>query len=657
MARKLVVGNGHILVGIDDKARIRDFYYDYVGLDNHLAEDSLNRIGVWVDDMSDQAPPVFSWLDEPDWQFFADYKPETLAGSTTIVNEKLQLELHFLDLVYNEKNIFLRQVVVTNHANAKRKIKVFFNHQFRMYGVYKKDTVYFDPEDKTIIHYKGRRAALIGGIQDGVSGFSDYSVGLSGIEGKEGTWKDAEDGVLSKNAIEHGIVDSTVGFEKLVDAHGTQEFTLWIAIGKSLPEIKKLHDYVIKKSPDHLLESTQDYWYAWINRLELDFGDLSEEVIDLFKTSLLVMRTHVDNTGAIIASGDSELLRYGRDNYSYVWHRDAAIIASAFDRAGFHEVSRKFFEFCNEVVSDEGYFFHRYRCDKSLGSSWHPWISEGMRQLPIQEDETALVLVALWQHYQNTKDLEFVEKIYNSLIKKSANFILDFRAKNNLPFPSYDLWEMKYGIHGFTAASVSAALDAAANFADLLGKENDHAQFSKGAKEVASAIKKYFYNEKNKYFYKALDIKENRILHDETIDISSFYGFFNFNIYAVEDEKLREALLVLQEKLGCPGGGYVRFEDDQYYRVDDSLPGNPWIITTLWVTQYKIANAKNKQELSEAKADFAWVVDKALDTGILSEQINPHDNSQLSVSPLAWSHAEFVIAVVSYLEKFKKLDQ
>lgn len=655
MARKIVIGNGQTLVGLDQYARIRDFYYDYVGLDNHLAEDSLNRIGVWVDDQNDQSPPVFSWLSEPSWQFFSDYKPETLAGSTTAINENLQIELHFLDLVYNEKNILLRQVTVINHAKTKRKIKLFFNHQFRMYGVYKKDTVYYDPEDRTIIHYKGRRAALIGGEIAGKQGFSDYSVGLSGIEGKEGTWKDAEDGILSKNAIEHGVVDSTVSFESLADAEGSFDFCFWIVMGKSLSEIKKLHRYVLKKTPEHLLETTQDFWYAWVNRVELDFCDLSSEIVDLFKTSLLVMRTHVDNTGAIIASGDSELLRYGRDNYSYVWQRDAAYVALAFDRAGFHEVSRKFFEFCNEVISEEGYFFHRYRCDKSLGSSWHPWISQGRRQLPIQEDETALVLISLWKHYEFTKDLEFIEKIYNPLIKKSANFILGFRSQSHLPFPSYDLWEMKYGVHGFTASSVVAALESAANFARLLGKEEDESVFLQGSKQVKEAVQKHFFNERIQYFYKSLDFQEEEVLHDETVDSSSFYGLFKFGIFEVEDQKMKKAFSVLQKRLNCPNGGVARFEDDQYFRTSRDCPGNPWIITTLWSAQYKIAIASSKEELSQVKADLQWVLHSALDSGILPEQVDPVSGKQISVSPLAWSHAELVITIVDYVDKYQSL--
>src|SRR3989344_4069894 len=104
---------------------------------------------------------------------------------------------------------------------------------------------------------------------------------------------------------------------------------------------------------------------------------------------------------------------------------------------------------------------HKYRPDKSLGSSWHPWVRDGQKQFPIQEDETALVIYALWEHYQLSRDLEFIESIYNSLIKKATDFMVSYLdEKTGLPRASYDIWEQKYGISTFTASSVYGALTA-----------------------------------------------------------------------------------------------------------------------------------------------------------------------------------------------------
>jgi hypothetical protein len=39
-----------------------------------------------------------------------------------------------------------------------------------------------------------------------------WAIGTKRVRGAEGTWRDAEDGVLGRNAISQGSVDATVGF-------------------------------------------------------------------------------------------------------------------------------------------------------------------------------------------------------------------------------------------------------------------------------------------------------------------------------------------------------------------------------------------------------------------------------------------------------------
>ncbi len=640
-----------MLVGIDSHAQVADFYWEYVGLEDHLSGSAVNRVGVWVDDQ-------FSWLSDSGWNIASDYRNETLSGYIVAVNDRLSVELVFQDVVYNEKPIFLRSIIVKNKTNRARLIKVFLGHQFRMYGELKKDTVYYDPQDRTIVHYKGRRVAVIGGSLEGNDSFSQYSVGLSEIEGKEGTWKDAEDGHLTLNSIEHGTVDSTVGFEKVVEADDEFSFYSWVSMGKTLEESKLLHKYVLKKNPEHILKSTRDYWFAWVNKNTFSFHGLGSRAEELFKKSLLITRTHVDNTGGIIASGDSDMLWHGRDNYSYVWMRDAAFTAISLDRAGYYEVVRNFYLFSKDVISEEGYFHHRYRCDKSLGSSWHPWIKDGKPRIPIQEDETALVIYALWTHYQYTKDLEFIESLYNPLIKKASDFMLGFRNTNKLPKSSYDLWEEKFGIHTFTAATVCAALDVAAKFARILGKRMDEHLYSQGSREIKNAIIETMYSEEDNYFYKYVHLEDGELLHDKTIDASTFYGIFKFGILDIGDDRLEKMAHTLETRLKTQGefGNIVRYENDQYVTAhQEDTPGNPWIITTLWLAQYYIKKAKHEEDMAKAKELIDWTVRCALPSGILSEQIDPFTGGQLSAAPLAWSHAEYVTTIVEYMEKLEEL--
>jgi len=651
MARSLVLGNGNILVCMDKQAQVRDLYFPYVGLENHVGGQHKHRVGVWVEGK-------MRWLDN-NWDIKIQSEDNALIGNISARNNELGIELHFSDTVYNEKNIFIREITVKNLTDRRREIKLYFAHEFEIYESKRGDTVYFDPIRHTIIHYRGLRVFLINGQMDGKS-FNDYTTGIFNIDGKEGSYKAAEQGKLPKNPIEHGPTDSVIGFDINLNSHETKTIYYWMTIAKSIPEADELDNYVLNKTPLYLMNTTRDFWNAWVNRYNYNFHLLNDATVALFKKSLFVIRAHSDNHGAILASGDSGMLQFGKDSYGYSWPRDGAVSAFALDLTGNTNISRRYFQFCNATLSNDGFLLHKYCPDKSLGSSWHPWIHDGEIALPIQEDATAVVICALWNHYQISKDIEFIESIYNSFIKKASEFLLIYRDKTTrLPKPSYDLWEEKYGISTHTTALVIAGLIAASNFAQILGKKRSEERYREEANEIREKLITYLFDEKEGYFYKMLNVKNNQIINDKTLDISGFYGLFAFNVLDINDEKLTRFANVIKERLFCntPIGGFGRYEGDAYFRqrYDLNVPGNPWVITTLWMAQYYIAKAKTETDLKEAQRLIDWTIDRALESGLLAEQFNPYNGNPLSATPLTWSHAEFVITVIRYLDKLEDL--
>lgn len=648
MPKSLVLGNGNILLGLDKFAQVKDFYYPYVGLENQVGGHHVHKIGVWTEGK-------FSWIDDGTWEIKIDYSLETLVSQIEAINHNLKIKLEFADTVYNETDIFVREITVYNLGDQPRLIKLFFHQKFEIYESYRGDTAYYDPVKHVIIHYKGRRVFLINMVSD-LDGFDDFSIGNFNIEGKEGTFKDAEDGELSKNPIEHGLVDSVIGFSIQLKPLENKKVYYWIAAARLIDEAKKLNDLCLAKTPQHIIKTTSNFWRAWVNKELINFCSLEREIVELFKKSLLIIRTHVDNKGAILASGDSDMLQYGKDNYSYMWPRDGALVAISLDKVGDNNIAKRFFEFCNDVLSGEGYFMHKFLTDKSLGSSWHPWIKDGQMELPIQEDETALVIIALRQHFEFSKDLEFIENIYNSLIRKAAGFMVLFRDdQTNLPKPSYDLWEEKFGVHTFTASAVYAALVAAAEFADMLSKFDEAVIYKQAADKMKEGILKYLYNGKEGYFYKMITFENGSIKNNETVDTSSAYGIFKFNVLGIDDERLIKAFEKVEQELTIrtPVGGLARYSGDNYYRISQDLPGNPWFITSLWLAQYKIAKAQSEEQLKPAAGWLKWVHNNALLSGILSEQLNPLTGEQVSAAPLTWSHSEFVSTVLQYLRRLQ----
>lgn len=650
MSRLFTLGNGNILICLDRRGQVRDVYYPYVGLENHVSGRHVHRMGVYVGQRT-------YWFEEESWQMRTDSSHDLESCSFVAENSEIGVRLVFNDVVYNEKNIFIREVTVHNLWDQDRDIKVFFSQQFEISESYRGDTAYFDPRCQSIIHYKGRRAFLIN-AQWGDKSFDDHTIGIYEIEGREGSHIDAQDGHLEKNPIEHGSVDSVIGITISVPANSKESFYYWIAIGESIREVHQLNSYLLQKSPEHLMKTTGDFWHAWTNRRNFSFHGLSKKTIQLFKRSMLIMRTHVGNNGSIVASGDTDLLQHGRGSYSYMWPRDGALSAVALSRVGSFNASKRFFEFCNEIITDEGYFMHKYRPDGSLGSSWHPWVRNGNPELPIQEDETALVIYALWDYYELTKDLEFVESVYNSLIERAADFLVHYTYKDTgLPYPSYDLWEEKYGITTFSTAATYGALIAAANFAELLGKEAKKKLYLDTAEKMKEAILEYLYDEELGMFVKLINFQNGEVRCDKTLDMSSFYGIYKFGVLPIDDERVQKSIKTIEEKLSMKTNvtGVPRYEGDNYFRLGKDMPPNPWFITTLWLAQFYIREAKTEKDLEIVKECFNWVVKLAQPTGILSEQIHPYTGEQLSAAPLTWSHAEFLVTVIDYLEKLEEL--
>ena len=77
----------------------------------------------------------------------------------------------------------------------------------------------------------------------------------------------------------------------------------------------------------------------------------------------------------------------------------------------------------------------------------------------------------------------------------------------------------------------------------------------------------------------------------------------------------------------------------------------------MWVAQYYLALAKNKKGLEPVLKWINWVKDRATGSGILAEQFDAFTGEHLSAAPLTWSHAEYVITVISYLKKLEQIEK
>jgi glucoamylase len=649
MPRDIPVGNGALLVCFDQEYAIRDLYYPHVGQENH-AGGRPSRFGVWVGGQ-------FAWVG-PGWEKELRYASDTLVTRVSLYHRDLGVLLVCRDAVDFHDNVFLREIEVENMRPEEREIRLFFAQDLSISGNSIGDTAAFDPESGGVVHYKGARYFLANaGIPD-TDGFARYAVGQKEVAGREGTWRDAEDGLLSGNPIAQGSVDSVIGLSLTLAGVTRGRAFYWLAAGETWQKVRQLDAMVKSKGAGNLISRTADYWNLWARKETPPLAGLPDPVAELYRRSLLVLHTQIDWAGGILAANDSDIIQFNRDTYSYIWPRDGALVANALDLAGYPGAAQNFYRFIAGVIEPEGYLLHKYNPDGTPASSWHPWFERGERQLPIQEDETALVLWALWHHFVLYRDIEFIKPLYKPLIKNAADFICRYRdPATGLPAPSYDLWEERRGILSFTVGAVFGGLTAASLFCTVFGETDRADRYRKVAAEIRDAASTHLWREELGRFCRMVSYDEKgELVVDGTCD-ASLWGLFAFGLYSAADPRITATFSALREKLwvGTSVGGMARYEGDAFYRVSQELPGNPWFVATLWLADYLVQRAGSEAEMGEAIDILNWVASHALPSGVLAEQVHPYTGAPLSVSPLTWSHATFVATIQHLVRRLGRL--
>jgi len=669
MPRNVPLGNGKFLVAFDQAHQICDLYYPHVGQENHALGHPF-RIGVWVSGQ-------FRWLDDGRWERDVRYRPETLVSEVRLYHPDLNIELHVSEAVDFHENLLLRRFDIRIPSGPTREVRLFFHHDFHIDQNEVGDTAYYEPDRRALIHYKGLHWFLINGAVETdqapfeagentkaglVTGVHQWACGLKEIHNLEGTWRDAEDGQLSGSDVAHGSVDSTVGFTVHVSGGQTSRVWYWMATTKDFEEVTAINRAVRKRGPDAYLDRTDAFWKLWLKSHLPDLTGLPDSVIHEYKRSLLVIRTQIDNDGAIIAANDSDISSAVRDTYSYMWPRDGALVANALDRAGYLDLPRAFFAFCQRALTRQGYLLHKYNPDGSLASSWHPWRRNGKKTLPIQEDETALVLWALWEHFERFGDVYFIKPLYRSLICPMADFLVDYRhSETGLPLPSYDLWEERYGVLSWTIAATWGGLQAGANFAEAFGETDMAEKYRQVADEIKAGTDRRLWLPEQGCFARMVNRAPSGDWEIDSVIDASLVGLWQFGMYAPDDPKIVATMPAIRERLWVKTevGGIARYENDNYHQVSQDIeyvPGNPWFITTLWLAEWYAVTAKDTEDLKRSQELLEWVAARALPSGVLAEQVNPYTNEPLSVSPLTWSHAVYVATVQTWLQARARLD-
>lgn len=352
--------------------------------------------------------------------------------------------------------------------------------------------------------------------------------------------------------------------------------------------------------------------------------NIAPKIQKIIKISKEVIKDCSVENGAIVAANtDKPYCPKEAANYRFVWPRDAAFICVAAEYLGL-SIQEPFFKWIYERPED----FHE---DKLLYSNYSTngrIASMGKQYMP---DQTGTLLWSI--HYYYKKNLKNALK-FKDLIEHLANGLCSHWGKINFSIPTTDIWEEAHRQtssrikNNFTYSLASCARGLLCAY-----EITPNPIWKETASQMITKIEEA-YNKKNKYF-----LRNVGKISDPNVDSSMLGLVFPFKIYEPNDEKIVNTVKKIEEEI-VVNGGVHRFQFD-YFDSEGSAEegGGAWPVLNFWITIYwALAGDKNR-----ALKYYNWVVERSDKfKGFLPEQY--FDDFRVSIYPLAWSHAMFIIA-------------
>jgi len=308
-------------------------------------------------------------------------------------------------------------------------------------------------------------------------------------------------------------------------------------------------------------------------------------------------------------------------DYRYVWSRDGTYVAYALDRCGYNDDAAGFYRWCQEVQEPDGGWFQRYHVEKTPGPSWGE-----------QEDQCATILWGIGQHYTLTKDDVFLATSWPTIEKGVDHLLRNRDQETGLVGPSFDLWEEKSALHTYTNAAACAALRESSMLAHALGHADRSVAWNEESKSLENAIARNLWDDKEDRFLKSLKPR------DSSIDTALLGLTYPFSVFEQNDPRILNTSRQIEGAFRFASEGLGRYQGDVYQG------GNPWFITTLWMALYRC----QQRNYSKAKLLIDWCASHVDELQLFAEQVHRENGEPVSASPLAWSHAMFILSLLDY---------
>jgi GH15 family glucan-1,4-alpha-glucosidase len=381
----------------------------------------------------------------------------------------------------------------------------------------------------------------------------------------------------------------------------------------------------------------------------------------IYNTSLKFIDEVSYNNGAILASLPTH-------RYNYAYPRDSALIMRALlILKDYDQIKRTLQFFCNNQ-SELGEWAQRYTQKGNVAS-----------YRPSQLDSNGLILWYMWKYYEDTKDIKFLEKYWDNIVRGMEFIKEHYIQEEKVLFSANSIHEwppIESGYEIWANCSCYVGINAAFKVAKLLNKK-EYKKWGILATNLWEGICLHLIDKKNKRFRK---LSNHIDINDADVACLAPYVL---GILPAKDELIKNTANQIREGLWQKDlGGIGR------YLKKYGLPGRnnggygPYSMYTAWLAQYYV----DTNQLDKAKEVITWFMEYNKD-GYIPEHVatkkeflewvegakrvgryyesgrkeeaekvmttKEYTKKGLSywVTPLTWTHAEFIILYRKLKEK------
>ncbi|MDD3042641.1 MAG: glycoside hydrolase family 15 protein [Methanosarcinaceae archaeon] len=630
----VILGNAELLVTMGRKGEIFGFFYPRRDHAQHV-EESLACI---------HTGEKLLWTNSNDWSATQNYIEDSNIVSTKLYHDS-GIRISIIDMVHPEVPVLIRRFKIQSRNELSGKFYYYSN--FNVGETSKKNSGFCDTEEGLIAQYWQEYYLGLYTIPE----FTEWQIGKA----MDTIWwtnskYDMEDGELQKNKEDIGNINNAAGWDLKLKPGDSKEFIVFLGAASTRPRLYKRMRELSKQSLDFVFEKAREYWVMWLSKKKVlkmpgleAHSNLRQELFTSYNRALLNLYLLNDHKhGSFIAAPefDSNFEKCG--GYGFCWNRDSSELVLALKHSGYPEYCENFFRWCIRAQMTDGSWFQRYWLDGSTAPSW------GNFDYSSQIDETGSTLYAMDVYYrilEGLKKVEFLEEVWISVLR-GAEYLMK-RSKSGLHESCMDLWETYYGVFTYTNAAVYAGLMGAAHLAE----ENKEIGLARRWRKRADFVKQATIDRfwlKEGYFAKG--VLNDRL--DKTVDASILGAYIPFGMLSPKVPLERDMIMFtidnIQKTLSCPVNGHYgirRYENDNY------INGNPWVVTTLWLSEamfslaldlpYGVGEdpyAEIRKRFTEEGINFLkWTLAGTTCAGLLPEQVDKSTGRPAWAIPLGWS--------------------